>query len=63
MIQIASSHFHEMFYPGGAFSLESALYWALRSRSVKDEHPSAAQLRVPRHDGHDSGLMADSIPE
>jgi putative CocE/NonD family hydrolase len=44
MIQIASSHFHEMFYPGGAFSLESALYWALRSRSVKDEHPSAAQL-------------------
>ena len=20
-------------------------------------------LRVPRHDGHDSGLMADSIPE
>jgi uncharacterized protein len=44
MIQIASSHFHDMFYPGGAFSLESALYWALRSRTVKDEHPSAAQL-------------------
>jgi hypothetical protein len=20
-------------------------------------------VRVPRHDGHDSGLMADSIPE
>ena len=21
------------------------------------------EVRVPRHDGHDSGLMADSIPE
>ena len=35
-IQIASSHFHEMFYPGGAFSLESALYWAIRSSGDRD---------------------------
>jgi hypothetical protein len=24
---------------------------------------AAKVVRVPRHDGHDSGLMADSIPE
>jgi hypothetical protein len=34
-------------------------YWALPMPHV--EAPSV--LRVPRHDGHDSGLMADSIPE
>ena len=28
MIQIASTDFFGMFHPGGAFSLESALYWA-----------------------------------
>jgi len=44
MIQIASSHFHDMFYPGGAFSLESALYWALRSRGPHDDKPSDAML-------------------
>jgi putative CocE/NonD family hydrolase len=35
-IQIASSDNHEMFYPGGAFSLQTALYWALtvRGRNV-----------------------------
>jgi len=26
-IQIASTSFREMFYPGNAFSLESALFW------------------------------------
>lgn len=35
-IQIGSSNFHSMFYPGGAFSLESALNWAMRSRNGKD---------------------------
>jgi putative CocE/NonD family hydrolase len=40
MIQIASTDFHGMFYPGGAFSLESALFWAVRSRGAKDEDPS-----------------------
>lgn len=44
MIQIASSHTHDMFYPGGAFSLESALYWALRSRGQRDEKPSDTML-------------------
>lgn len=44
MIQIASSHFHDMFYAGGAFSLESALYWALRSRGPKDDKPSDQML-------------------
>ena len=32
MVQISSTDFHGMFYPGGAFSLASALFWAIRSR-------------------------------
>ena len=44
MIQIASSHFYDMFYPGGAFSLESALYWALRSHGTRDVTPSMHEL-------------------
>jgi putative CocE/NonD family hydrolase len=40
MIQICSTSVHDMFYPGGAFSLESALYWAVRSRGHRDETPS-----------------------
>ena len=43
-IQIASSRFYDMFYPGGAFSLESALYWALRSRGTGDAPPARATL-------------------
>ena len=43
-IQIASSHFHEMFYPGGAFSLESALYWAIRSRGDRDRDVTSSSL-------------------
>jgi putative CocE/NonD family hydrolase len=35
-IQIASSNFYKMFYPGNAFSLESAINWAIRSRGKKD---------------------------
>jgi putative CocE/NonD family hydrolase len=45
MIQIASSSFAEMFHPGGAFSLESALFWAVRSRGARDELPSFADLQ------------------
>jgi hypothetical protein len=30
-------------------------------RANRGSNPAA--LRVPRHDGHDSGVMADSIPE
>lgn len=40
MIQIASSDFHGMFYPGGAFSLESALFWAVRSYGKEDRTPN-----------------------
>ena len=35
MVQIASTDFHGMFYPGGAFSLASALFWAVRSRGTR----------------------------
>ncbi len=35
-IHIASTNFHDMFYPGNALSLESALYWAIRSRGIED---------------------------
>jgi putative CocE/NonD family hydrolase len=44
MIQIASTDFYEMFHPDGAFSLESALFWAARSRGVKDRNPSIDDL-------------------
>ncbi len=39
MIQISSTDFHGMFYPGGAFSLESALYWAVWSATGQAESP------------------------
>ena len=35
-IQLASTSFYDMFYHGGALSLQSALYWALRSRGAED---------------------------
>ncbi len=35
-IYFASSDFHRMFYPGGAFSLYSALSWAARSHGRQD---------------------------
>jgi uncharacterized protein len=44
IIQIASSDFHGMFYPGGAFSLESALFWAVRSRGTEDHDPDFRTL-------------------
>lgn len=44
MIQIASSDFHGMFYPGGAFSLESALFWAIRSYGIEDRIPDFNSL-------------------
>jgi len=44
MISIASSSFYGMFYPGGAFSLESALYWAVESRGRYDIEPRDADL-------------------
>lgn len=44
MIQIASSNFHGMFYPNGAFSLESALFWAMRSYGTEDRIPELDAL-------------------
>ena len=35
-VQIVSTSFRKMFFPGGAFSLESAVYWAIRSRGPED---------------------------
>ena len=43
-IQIASTNFYKMFYPGGALSLESALYWAVRNSSRKEYVPSHTTL-------------------
>lgn len=43
-IQVASTDFHGMFYPGGAFSLKSALYWALLSHGKQDVPPSQAAM-------------------
>ena len=40
LTQISSTDFHGMFYPGGAFSLSSALFWAVRSRGAQDEWPA-----------------------
>lgn len=44
IIQEASTDFHGMFHPGGAFSLESALYWALMSDGPQDVSPDYADL-------------------
>ena len=43
-VQIASSSFYDMFYHGGAFALESGLYWALRSHGSVDVPVSSEQL-------------------
>ncbi len=45
-IYLASTDFHGMFYPGGAFSLYSALSWALTSNGKQDksEWPSVKEV-------------------
>lgn len=43
-IQEASTNFYRMFYPGGAFALESALYWACRSYGDRDHTVTEEQL-------------------
>jgi putative CocE/NonD family hydrolase len=45
IIQEASTDFHGMFYPGGAFSLKSALYWAVLSHGKQDVTPAAGVLQ------------------
>lgn len=49
-IQISSTHFYDMFYPGGAFSLESALFWAARSHGPQDTEPDLQALRMAYQD-------------
>lgn len=46
MVYFASTDFYGMFYPGGAFSLDSALSWAARSHGSKDHNdwPSPEQV-------------------
>ena len=46
MIQISSTSFYDMFYPGGAFSLESALMWAVQSAGPDDEWPTQEILEA-----------------
>ncbi len=50
MIQLASTSFYEMFHPGGAFSLESALVWAVQSYGDQSDWPSDEILR-PGYEG------------
>jgi predicted acyl esterase len=47
MVYFASTNFHDMFYPGGAFSLDSALSWAVRSHGTKDQSdwPSTNEVK------------------
>ncbi len=49
-VQICSTDWHRMFYPGGAFSLASALYWAVWSGNNLPEPPSPESLQ-PGFDG------------
>lgn len=44
ILQICSSDFYSMFYAGGAFALESALYWGLRSGPDRDVKVTAEEL-------------------
>jgi uncharacterized protein len=46
-VYFASTNFHDMFCPGGAFSLDSALSWAIRSHGSKDltDWPSAHEVK------------------
>ena len=45
IIQEASTDFRRMFYPGGAFSLKSALHWAVLSHGPRDVTPSPDALQ------------------
>jgi uncharacterized protein len=45
IVQEASTDFHGMFYPGGAFSLKSALHWALLSHGTEDITPTPEAMQ------------------
>ncbi|MEQ1782462.1 MAG: CocE/NonD family hydrolase [Hyphomonadaceae bacterium] len=44
-IQIASTSYYSTFYHGGAFALESALYWGLVSPPERDRPTSGAEIQ------------------
>ena len=46
LIYLSSTSFYRMFYPGGAFALESALNWAVRSRGTQDEPDWPSERRL-----------------
>jgi len=58
-VQIASSDFHGMFHEGGAFALESALFWAMRSRPDRERRVSTRALE--RATWHVPLLEADDV--
>jgi putative CocE/NonD family hydrolase len=43
-IQLCSTSQHAMFHPGGAFSLQTALYWARTDRGGEDVFPTQTEL-------------------
>ena len=43
-IQISSTSNYDMFYPGGGFSLESALFWAIRSKKANGKIANQHEL-------------------
>jgi putative CocE/NonD family hydrolase len=45
IIQEASTDFHAMFHPGGAFSLKSALHWAVMSHGKHDVTPTPSAMQ------------------
>ena len=49
LVQEASTDFQHMFRPGGAFSLQSALYWAVMSHGPEDNPPSQETLARGLH--------------
>ncbi len=50
LVQICSTDWYRMFYPGGAFSLANALYWAVWSGTGRDKPPSSEVLQ-PGYEG------------
>ena len=52
LVYLSSTSFYRMFYPGGAFALESALNWAVRSHGTQDEPDWPSQSRLqPAYSG------------
>ncbi len=62
IIQLSSSNFYEMFYPGNAFALESALTWAVTSRDKRDlpSWPTREDLSVA-YDSNESIILMDDL--